>query len=713
MATGVWLPLAVRNGADLRGHVQPLSPAGLDRGSAAGAGSDPLVAIVIPVYRQAQYLRDSVCSSVQQALHRQTKVVVVSDGCPDPTTDVLARCFRHAFPGQVYYLKKPNAGLASARNAGIRFALAAWPSIQAVFPLDADNRLSNATISKLWATLSTAPDDVGWVYQDLTAFGASSGRIAMGVPFSIYRLVHENFCDAGSLIHRRVFDAGIWFDQAMTGNMMGYEDWDFFLHAALRGFRGCYVSNTDFYYRKHDVSLIDGAQINHYNIYHYMLRKHARTLRAANLISQEHQEIPRFALVPIGHDNVKFFSNCSDIPASEVPVAEFLDILASWYALDAVHASEGQHQIFGRYLPPVTLLAREEDLTFLQHLRVLPGLLFAAQKALITSDWVAVTLHEAEDATSMHIQRADWGPGEIILLAIRSRALIWPAAGEIAELLGPRDSDASPSGVRLALTVGSAYFRGTGRSAPGSGRRGHGTCLLDAARRLAEPVLADLCASAPPPDFDDDVLSESRLCPTDYATYRQLGDQPLRLPDCAVPTRAGRRSVEVIVVVRQLGGSQAGASMVHLAHELRRQQPLNRLHLLITDAAGIERGPGCLEVFQTITSMASMAGGRMCTLQELLAGADFAIFGPFAGPEELFDGVSLEATGQVSTGERWAAWTGLRSAPPWVWLELLEQQGGRVGAELPKGNALTLPEDSVDMAELAAQLLALIDAATE
>ena len=74
------------------------------------------------------------------------KVVIVNDGCPYLATDWMGRYLRDAFPGQVYYLRKCNGGVSAARNYGVRFAIAAWPSLRAVFPLDADNRLSPHTI---------------------------------------------------------------------------------------------------------------------------------------------------------------------------------------------------------------------------------------------------------------------------------------------------------------------------------------------------------------------------------------------------------------------------------------------------------------------------------------------------------------------------------------------------------------------------------------
>src|SRR5262249_32003651 len=149
-------------------------------------------------------------------------------------------------PGEVYYLKKPNGGLSSARNYGIRFALDAWPSIQAFFLLDADNKLSPHTLEKLWNQLAGSEAEVGWAYQDLNFFGTHEGAFHTGIPFSFYRLLHESPCDSASLVRRSVYEKGIWFDEDMKS---GYEDWEFFIHASLSGFRAAHVRDTGFLYR--------------------------------------------------------------------------------------------------------------------------------------------------------------------------------------------------------------------------------------------------------------------------------------------------------------------------------------------------------------------------------------------------------------------------------------------------------------------------------
>jgi glycosyltransferase involved in cell wall biosynthesis len=73
----------------------------------------PLVSVVIPCYGQAAYLAEAIESVLAQT-YAQVEVVVVDDGSPDNAARVAGR-----FPW-VRCVRQANAGLAAARNAGIR-----------------------------------------------------------------------------------------------------------------------------------------------------------------------------------------------------------------------------------------------------------------------------------------------------------------------------------------------------------------------------------------------------------------------------------------------------------------------------------------------------------------------------------------------------------------------------------------------------------------
>jgi glycosyltransferase involved in cell wall biosynthesis len=74
------------------------------------------VSVVIPVYNGARYLAEAIESALGQTV-RPAEVIVIDDGSEDETPQVAAR-----FERSIRYIRQTNAGLASARNAGVELA---------------------------------------------------------------------------------------------------------------------------------------------------------------------------------------------------------------------------------------------------------------------------------------------------------------------------------------------------------------------------------------------------------------------------------------------------------------------------------------------------------------------------------------------------------------------------------------------------------------
>jgi glycosyltransferase involved in cell wall biosynthesis len=93
------------------------------------ATSTSVVSVIIPCFKQAQYLGEAIESVLAQT-HGDHEILVVDDGSPDHTAEVAAR-----YPA-VRYLRQPNRGLSAARNVGIQASRGDY----LVF-LDADDRV--------------------------------------------------------------------------------------------------------------------------------------------------------------------------------------------------------------------------------------------------------------------------------------------------------------------------------------------------------------------------------------------------------------------------------------------------------------------------------------------------------------------------------------------------------------------------------------------
>jgi glycosyltransferase involved in cell wall biosynthesis len=409
-------------------------------------GPPPTVrlAVVVPAWNQPQYLAGAVRSALGQELESGVGVVVVNDGCPDPETDRVGQALRDADPGRVAYLHQANAGLAAARNAGIRLAFARWPQVEAVFPLDADNLLSPDTLARLSARLEEDPG-AAWAYPALEFFGAEQGEWRVPGPYLPYRQLLSNQCDAGSLIRRAVFEAGIWYDETMRD---GFEDWEFFLRATLTGFRGVAAGRCGFRYRRQPDSMVATALERAEQIEAEIRDRHPRAYEAAAVARREHAEAPRFALVRCDREDVLLTAAC-DLEPRRLALAEFARSVAA--------ANAGAPALYG-HIPSITVLTTATTIARLEASGALAATLFRLQTELRGRKAVGLG--------------AD--PG--LAVAVRASALGQLAAGALPE---------------LEATVPAAPAGGRGESLPAAALSRAATLIGLAAAGAGQPLPID------------------------------------------------------------------------------------------------------------------------------------------------------------------------------------------------------------------------------
>lgn len=85
---------------------------------------EPLVSVIIPVYKvPEEYLRKCIESVMRQTL-REVEIILVDDGSPDNCGRI---CDGYAaFDARIIVLHQKNKGLSGARNAGVRAAHGKW-----------------------------------------------------------------------------------------------------------------------------------------------------------------------------------------------------------------------------------------------------------------------------------------------------------------------------------------------------------------------------------------------------------------------------------------------------------------------------------------------------------------------------------------------------------------------------------------------------------
>lgn len=253
----------------------------------------PHVTVVIPAKGHPVLLDDAIASVHRELQHGAIRrLVVIDDGCEHPETRDALAGWQDLMGNRLKVLHTENGGLSRARNRGIAVALELDPALDAIFLLDADNMLAEGA-GMVMSRLLGAWRDVDWFYPDFDFFG-QNGHYMTEAHFDLLLQAEANLCDAGSLIRRRVLDAGVRFDETMR---QGYEDWDFWLQAARHGFTGRAAQQPLLHYRKRPASMLSNSHQLDANLRQYLRRKHDWLYNLPRLLSLEAEHYPRFALI--------------------------------------------------------------------------------------------------------------------------------------------------------------------------------------------------------------------------------------------------------------------------------------------------------------------------------------------------------------------------------------------------------------------------------
>ena len=131
------------------------------------------ISVIIPVYNVEEYLEWCLDSLKSQTL-KNIEIICVNDGSTDSSREILDKCQKQ--DSRITIVDKPNGGLSSARNAGIRAATS-----DIVCFLDSDDRFTPDACEVITdAFKKTNPDVV--------TFGANCFPENAGYPWLIEHL---------------------------------------------------------------------------------------------------------------------------------------------------------------------------------------------------------------------------------------------------------------------------------------------------------------------------------------------------------------------------------------------------------------------------------------------------------------------------------------------------------------------------------------------
>ena len=122
------------------------------------------ISIIIPVYNAEKYLTECLDSIIAQS-YRDFEVILVNDGSRDRSLDI---CNEFAARDcRIKVIDKPNGGVSSARNCGIKQASGEWITF-----IDSDDLINKDFLHSL---VTAAGEDVDFVMSGLIFFDDSSG----------------------------------------------------------------------------------------------------------------------------------------------------------------------------------------------------------------------------------------------------------------------------------------------------------------------------------------------------------------------------------------------------------------------------------------------------------------------------------------------------------------------------------------------------------
>jgi glycosyltransferase involved in cell wall biosynthesis len=193
----------------------------------------PLISVVIPAYNAQEFIERTLRSALVQT-YRNLEILVIDDGSTDLTLSVVEHFVRSDARVRVFSI--PNAGVAEARNFGLKNAAGAYIAF-----LDADDLWHPQKLEMQVAAMNAAPDAAacyvmfrGIDLLDGVTFGASAiGRSGYAFAHHLYARPVGN--GSSLLVRREIALAVGGYDSSWAARGLGgCEDYDFELKLAAR-----------------------------------------------------------------------------------------------------------------------------------------------------------------------------------------------------------------------------------------------------------------------------------------------------------------------------------------------------------------------------------------------------------------------------------------------------------------------------------------------
>ena len=227
------------------------------------------ISIIIPCYNDGAFLNEVLSSINPDELPSNLEVIVVNDGSSDTNTlNILGEIVKQF--SFVSVLHKSNGGLSSARNYGIRNS-----SGEFILPLDSDDLLEPSFVIEAALHLTNNPN-TEIIFGNRRHFDGED-RIWKS-NYDPIQQVYVNQLAATAMYRKSTFDKIGGYDESMK---LGYEDWEFWIHAMSKGCNFYKLEMISYHYRIRSASMVQSITVKHHDeILTYIITKHLRFVMA-------------------------------------------------------------------------------------------------------------------------------------------------------------------------------------------------------------------------------------------------------------------------------------------------------------------------------------------------------------------------------------------------------------------------------------------------
>lgn len=225
--------------------------------------NQPLVSVLMPAYKQAEFVADAL-RSLQSQTYSNWEVAVVDDGSPDNVAEIVKE-FADKDP-RIKFYHTENHGLSGARNNAARFTVGGF-----IIPLDADDIFHPEYIEECVREFRNNTE-TRMVYCQWEFFGATSKTPE--ISYSGYKkLLTNNTIFCSGMYRRSDFERIGGYDEKIP---YGFEDWEFWLRLLDEDARVVQIQKPLFRYRiKENSMTVDlHKEENLRTTRNYLVRKH-------------------------------------------------------------------------------------------------------------------------------------------------------------------------------------------------------------------------------------------------------------------------------------------------------------------------------------------------------------------------------------------------------------------------------------------------------